>query len=541
MAIKGSLKEASLADVCQLLAMGQKTGCLSVTDRSKFGQIFFERGRITYATIVNRPDRLGDLLVRDGVISHDELAEAVRRQAENPDKKLGEWLVELGRITREQLERYIRIQVEEAVYSLFTWSRGSFYFEVDQEPEDTEVRLAINPESLLLEGARRVDEWGLIEKKIPTLDLIFEIETDRLRAADVELTPEQERLVPLVDGTRTVQDLIQETGFGEFETGKALYGLIQAGFAHRVGRRSMAARPQASDTEVNEHRNLGVAFYRTGILDEATREFRRVLELRPGDPSARFHLALIAIRQGHDRDAIRQLRSLLEETGANAAALLDLAYALGRIGRTADAILVLDEVESLRPGRADVAFARGVITLESGDANAAATAFETYRERLGDAATPPALYFHHAALAAAALGARDEAESLVEAGLEAHPASAPLHVLAGALAERRGDLSEAERYYRQAVEEDPKLAQAHKNLGDLAYRRKLMDEALEHYQRAGRLDPDLGDDLFTKLGNIHYKRMEREEAMRCWERALELNPSNEVVRNNLEVVANALG
>src|SRR5690606_2375666 len=195
----------------------------------KFGQIFFERGRITYATIVNRPDRLGDLLVRDGVISHDELAEAVRRQAENPDKKLGEWLVELGRITREQLERYIRIQVEEAVYSLFTWSRGSFYFEVDQEPEDTEVRLAINPESLLLEGARRVDEWGLIEKKIPTLDLIFEIETDRLRAADVELTPEQERLVPLVDGTRTVQDLIQETGFGEFETGKALYGLIQAG------------------------------------------------------------------------------------------------------------------------------------------------------------------------------------------------------------------------------------------------------------------------------------------------------------------------
>src|SRR5690606_12933437 len=151
----------------------------------------------------------------------------------------------------------------------------------------------------------------------------------------------------------------------------------QAGFAHRVGRRSMAARPQASDTEVNEHRNLGVAFYRTGILDEATREFRRVLELRPGDPSARFHLALIAIRQGHDRDAIRQLRSPLEETGANAAALLDLAYALGRIGRTADAILVLDEVESLRPGRADVAFARGVITLESGDANAAATAFET--------------------------------------------------------------------------------------------------------------------------------------------------------------------
>jgi hypothetical protein len=50
MAIKGSLSEASLPDVLQLLAMGQKTGCLSVTDRANFGYIYFDRGRITYAS-----------------------------------------------------------------------------------------------------------------------------------------------------------------------------------------------------------------------------------------------------------------------------------------------------------------------------------------------------------------------------------------------------------------------------------------------------------------------------------------------------------
>ena len=68
MAIKGNLKEASLPDVLQLLAMGQKTGCLSLSDRSNFGYIFFDRGRITYASIVNRRDRLGDLLVKNGLI-----------------------------------------------------------------------------------------------------------------------------------------------------------------------------------------------------------------------------------------------------------------------------------------------------------------------------------------------------------------------------------------------------------------------------------------------------------------------------------------
>ena len=49
MAIKGSLKEASLPDVLQLLAMGKKSGCLSVTHRSNFGYIYFDKGKISYA------------------------------------------------------------------------------------------------------------------------------------------------------------------------------------------------------------------------------------------------------------------------------------------------------------------------------------------------------------------------------------------------------------------------------------------------------------------------------------------------------------
>ena len=66
MAIKGSLKEASLPDVLQLLSMGKKSGCLSVTHRQNFGYIYFDKGRICYASIVNRRDRLGDILVKNG-------------------------------------------------------------------------------------------------------------------------------------------------------------------------------------------------------------------------------------------------------------------------------------------------------------------------------------------------------------------------------------------------------------------------------------------------------------------------------------------
>ncbi len=540
MAIKGSLKEASLADVCQLLAMGQKTGCLSVTDRSRFGQIYFDRGRITHATIVNRRDRLGDLLVRDGVIRHDQLRQVIERQAAQPDRRLGELLVESGLLTRERLGHYIRIQAEEAVYSLFTWSRGSFYFEVEQKPDDAEILLSINPESLLLEGARRVDEWGLIEKKIPTLDLIFQADTERVRAVDVELTAEQEKILTLLDGKHTVQDVADRTGLGDFEAGKALYGLIQAGFAFRVGRRAAVETSKVRDSEVDEHRNLGIAFYRTGLLEEAAREFRQVLELRPGDVASRTHLALIDLRERRERDAVRLLKRLIEDTGPGYAAFVNLAYALERLGRPDDALLVLDEAERLRPDAAMVALTRGIIHLQCGDVAGAEAGLDLYRERLAAGASPPALYYHHAALAAALAGRLEDAARRVAEGLEAHPGSAPLHLLAGQVAERRGDVADAERAYKQAVEEDPALAPAHKSLGDLAYREKLFDDALDHYERAARLAPDLGDDLHTKLGNLYYKRNERERALESWRRAIELNPGNHVVRNNLEVVTHAL-
>jgi len=125
MAIKGSLKEASLPDVLQLLALGQKTGCLSIADRSNFGYIYFDKGRIAYASIVNRRDRLGDILVKHEKITQEQLDAAIHRQTRERNKKLGEILVSQSVISQQELERYMRMQIEESVYYLFTWKRMS--------------------------------------------------------------------------------------------------------------------------------------------------------------------------------------------------------------------------------------------------------------------------------------------------------------------------------------------------------------------------------------------------------------------------------
>src|SRR5438046_9181586 len=114
MAIKGSLKEASLPDVLQLLALGQKTGCLSIADRSNFGNIYFERGRICYASIVNRRDRLGDVLVKSGAVAQSQLDAAIALQDRRRERRLGELLVELGALRVELLPDAMAAPVREA-------------------------------------------------------------------------------------------------------------------------------------------------------------------------------------------------------------------------------------------------------------------------------------------------------------------------------------------------------------------------------------------------------------------------------------------
>ena len=539
MAIKGSLKEASLPDVLQLLALGMKSGCLSVTHRSNFGYVYFDKGRISYASIVNRRDRLGDILVKSGIVSQDQLEAAVAQQDALREQRLGEILVSQGAITREELHRQIRLQIEEAVYFLFTWTQGTFNFEADVVPDEQDLLVSINPETLLLEGARRVDEWSQIEKKISSFDLVFSVDRDRINASTAELTPEQELLLPLVDGQRDVAALVDASGLGEFDVGKALYGLVTAGFLHRVGK-TKAAEPSVTDARVDEHRNLGVAFYKTGMLDEAIREFRRVAELRPSDAAARFYTGLVLLRQGKWADAANTFHEAGAQPGAKAAVFHNLAYALERLGRYDEAQAALAEATK-RGGDSDprTLTSLGALALRGGDVAAADAALLAARPLWGKR-PPSGAWFHYAALAAALGGELERAIGILTEGAEAHPHAAVLLNDLAILHERRGNYAEAAAAAERGVIEDAGVAQLHKNVGDYHYRASRYDEALESYQRAVKASPSLGGDVYFKLGNIRYRRQEPADAVRFWERALELDPSNAIVRTNLDAVRRSL-
>jgi tetratricopeptide (TPR) repeat protein len=534
MAIKGSLKEASLPDVIQLLFLGRRTGCLALADRHNFGTIYLDEGQIVYASIVNRRDRLGDILMRNGRITPEQLQQSIDSQRDDREHKLGEILVGKGILTRAELEEYMRLQIEEAVYFLFTWTSGTFNFEAGVRPEREDFLVRISPEYLLLEGARRVDEWSLVEKKIPSFDLIFSVDQQHIGQSALELSAEQKRLLPLVDGTRDVRQLVEESGMAEFDVGKALFGLITAGFAHRVGT-STATAPKVNDSRVDEHRNLGIAFYKAGMLEEALREFRRVMDLRPADGSAPLFLGLIAIRQARWDEAAEALRQAAMVGVPKPAVLHNLGFALEQLGRLDEAEAAYGDAASRAREDARVMLGWSIVALKRGDNQVAqgrlARALELLKGR-----TIPALWYWAATLASAGLEDLDAALKAARDGVAAYPENPVLQNNLAVLLELSGDVEGAEKMLRAALIEDPALPQVSKNLADILYRNGRFDDAAEAYERAAKLNPELGDDLYFKLGNIAYKRRDHARARESWAQATSLNPGHQLARANLEML-----
>jgi tetratricopeptide (TPR) repeat protein len=456
-------------------------------------------------------------------------------QTDKRETKLGQILVEINAISREELEEYMRLQIEEAVYFLFTWNSGTFNFEAGVRPEREDFLVQINPESLLLEGARRVDEWSLIEKKIPAMDIIFALDRDHLAQSEVRLSPTQERILPLLDGSRDVQQVFEDSGLIEFEAGKALFGLITAGFAHRVGSSVAVAAPQASEGRIDEHRNLGIAFYKTGMLDEAMREFRRVAELKPREPSSAFYLGLIALKQARWPEAVASLRQAAEIGGVRPQVLHNLGFALEQMGRLEEAEAAYADAVSRARDDARYMLSWGIAALKRGDASVAVARLARARELWADRA-PPTTWDWAVALAAAGADDLPGAVKMAQEGVGAHPGNAVLRNNLSVLLELSGDLAGAEVMARSAFSEEPTYSQISKNLGDLMYRAGRYDEALDAYERAAKLNPELGDDLYFKMGNIAFRRRDQDRARACWQRATALNPGHQLARTNLDTL-----
>src|SRR2546422_2142356 len=234
MTIEGPLRELGIHDVFQLLDLSRKTGVLRVTSdlRNNAGTIFFEDGAIVYAEIRSNPHPLGSLLVRTGRVNDADLERARDMQVRGGDRRrIGEILVELGVVTPRELQRQVRFQIEEVVFEVMGWREGYFSFTegpLSEVPAESAVR--IPTEALLMEGARRIDEWARIEKRLPHLGVVPAFAAAQAGSeGDLDLLPPEWEVLALIDGQRDVRAVAAALGRSDFDVAKTLFGLESAG------------------------------------------------------------------------------------------------------------------------------------------------------------------------------------------------------------------------------------------------------------------------------------------------------------------------
>jgi hypothetical protein len=286
MALEGTLRDFSLADIFQLIGLQRKTGVLTLRGKDDTVTVTFLDGKVVAADSLNRrlETRLGSVLIKSGLLTQEQLNRALEIQKETL-QRLGFILTHYGIISADALKQAIQLQILQIVYRLFRWKDGDYHFSQETTIEyDRDNVVPITAESILMEGARMIDEWPIIEKRIRSYDMVFrkkltdqeivvvgadeadEVDFDETPAArrakkasigdKIRISQEEKAIYDMVDGTMTVGDIVEVSRFAEFDTNKSLYELLTRDLIEEVRGQSAAAVLEAGapvdETEVAE-------------------------------------------------------------------------------------------------------------------------------------------------------------------------------------------------------------------------------------------------------------------------------------------------
>jgi len=153
------LETFPLASILRTLHADGRSGWLRLVYRDHVKSVWLQRGEVIFANSNQRVDRIGECLLRAGVIQLEMLREAERsHEASNPRDRFGKVLVELGYLTPRELWNGVKVQVEEIVRSLFAYASGQVSFWEGEREPDNVVRLSLPTARLVEEGLQRSDD-----------------------------------------------------------------------------------------------------------------------------------------------------------------------------------------------------------------------------------------------------------------------------------------------------------------------------------------------------------------------------------------------
>ncbi len=236
-ALSGNLECIYLASVLQLLCNDKKSGMLRVWNDKDEVRIFFDTGDIVYSIGSQKTTRLGYLLRNEGLIPESQLLYC-RQLARERKEALGKVLVERGLISNENLEELNCWKVRQTLYTLFLWKNGRFEFLERMMNFEGHILTQIDTLEIILEASRRADEMSVLLKQYPSEQIIL-AKTNSPESSAIEFPDEESgQIFSLIDGSRTIRDIMRECSLDKYSVYKSIEALAASGLIKKSSENS---------------------------------------------------------------------------------------------------------------------------------------------------------------------------------------------------------------------------------------------------------------------------------------------------------------
>ncbi len=308
MALNGDLATMGLEDIFQWLAVGKKTGVLELKGPLHTKRVAFHEGRITSIWSSDPREYLGQYLLAFNRISEEQLRDALATQ-EDEQQLLGRILINRQLVTEAEIRRIVQLKVEESIFDTFLWHVGSFEFHDGAASHQKSMLLSLDVTGIVLEGARRLDDWKRIRKVIKGGDAVLAPISEAI-AERLPLAPEDADILARLDGLKRVDQLVLDMRMPEYKINKLLFDLHEKGLV----------RIANSGGNLGENPSLQLQRARALVekqkLQEAQEELRRILKDQPRHLDANKMMAVVQDlleEKKLDQDLIPELVVSLDE------------------------------------------------------------------------------------------------------------------------------------------------------------------------------------------------------------------------------------
>ena len=248
LSIQGTLAETTVPDLFRTLIRSSETAILSLDAVGRNDVIYFNEGRMIFASSTDPDMGLAETLLRGGELNLQQYNHAMERVVVS--RRIGSLLMEMGYLKPEELSRAVERQASAIVLNAMSYRTGNYTIEFTSDFPDEIIALPLSTERLILDGVRRIDYWSLILRGIGQLGRLLEHAPDAdTRTFQLELSEDDGHVLSLLSDPQTVESLCARSYLSNFITCRTLWGLLAVDLIRDSQRQDLTEKRAAEESE----------------------------------------------------------------------------------------------------------------------------------------------------------------------------------------------------------------------------------------------------------------------------------------------------